>query len=207
MDTSLRERFLRDGFVAPVPVMDVAAAGYRSGLEGLEAIHGPMHYRFKVHTIMRDAWEMAVAPPLLDAVERILGPDILLYNVTWIIKEPGSAAFVSWHQDLTYWGLSSDQQVSAWLALSPATEPSGCMQMIPGSHAAGQLAHEKTEDAANVLLNGQTVRGVEDSALLVRGTDRFGHFRADVPAEADFDLAALDRQEELNRRLRGITTG
>ena len=100
---------------------------------------------------------------MLDVVEQMIGPDILLYNVTYIIKEANSLSHVSWHQDLTYWGLSHDDQVSAWLALSPATEESGCMRMIPGSHKEGVFSHETGEDDTNVLLQSQTVRDVDES--------------------------------------------
>jgi len=98
----------------------------------------------------------------LDAVESIIGPDILLYNCTFIIKEPRTATFVSWHQDLTYWGLTGGEQVSAWLALSPATELSGCMQMIPGSHKWGQFEQSTGNDPDNVLLQSQTIHNVDE---------------------------------------------
>jgi len=97
----------------------------------------------------------------------LLGPDILLHNVTYIVKEPKTGSHVSWHQDLTYWGLSHDDQVSMWLALSPATEASGCMRMIPGSHRQGRIEHETTEDETNVLFQGQTVNGVDEDAAVM----------------------------------------
>ena len=106
---------------------------------------------------------LATLPSVLDIVEQMIGPNILLYNVTYIIKEPKSQTHVSWHQDLTYWGLSHDDQVSMWLALSPATLESGCMRMIPGSHLGGRMEHETTEDSDNVLLQGQTVSGINES--------------------------------------------
>jgi ectoine hydroxylase-related dioxygenase (phytanoyl-CoA dioxygenase family) len=95
-------------------------------------------------------------------VEQMIGPNILLYNVTYIIKEAQAPSHVSWHQDLTYWGLSHDDQVSMWLALSPATAQSGCMRMIPGSHRMGKEEHVASEDDSNVLLQGQTVKSVDE---------------------------------------------
>ena len=92
----------------------------------------------------------------------MIGPNILLYNVTYIIKEAQAPSHVSWHQDLTYWGLSHDDQVSMWLALSPATAQSGCMRMIPGSHRMGKEEHVASEDDSNVLLQGQTVKSVDE---------------------------------------------
>lgn len=86
------------------------------------------------------------------------------YNSTYIIKEPGAAAHVAWHQDLTYWGLSDpDAQVSMWLALAPATPASGCMLMLPGSHHDGQLDHAKVSGDDNLLLQGQRIEGLDTS--------------------------------------------
>jgi ectoine hydroxylase-related dioxygenase (phytanoyl-CoA dioxygenase family) len=225
-------------------------------METAEAEFGKLHYVSKVHTIFRDAARLATDPRLLDVVESLIGPDILLFDVTYIVKEPRSPSHVSWHQDLTYWGFSGDEQVSAWLALTPATEVSGCMHMVPGSHLGGRLNHEDTEDGNNVLHRGQTVRGVAEdravpcplapgeasfhhgwtlhasmpnrsderriglnvqyitpgmrqtvnpyeTALLVRGEDRFGHFIEDNPAVADFDPAALARHAALDQRRKG----
>lgn len=91
----------------------------------------------------------------------------MLYNVTYIIKEPHSKSHVSWHQDLTYWGFDSDDQISVWLALSPATEQSGCMKMIPCSHRDGRVEHRLTNDKSNVLFSGQTIPEVDESKALL----------------------------------------
>ncbi len=252
------ERFARDGFLSPVDVISPEqAAGHRARLEETEAEIGPLHYKTKVHTILRSPLELATAPRVLDLVEAILGPDILLYNVTYIVKEPGSGAHVSWHQDLTYWGFDGDAQVSMWLALTPATAESGCMRMVPSSHIEGRLEHETTDDASNVLFQGQTVTGVPeeqavlcdlapgqasfhhgwtlhasmpnnsrgrriglnvqyiapamrqtkhagDSAMLVRGQDRFQNFAPDLPARQDLEPAAVAHQHALERQYREI---
>ncbi|WP_171236209.1 phytanoyl-CoA dioxygenase family protein [Ruegeria sp. HKCCA6837] len=155
----------RDGYVGGVPILtEVEAQEHRAALEWAESQLGAsMHYKSKAHTILTSPYKLATHPLMLDLIEALIGPDILLYNVTYIIKEPGSTSHVSWHQDLTYWGLSHDDQVSAWLALSPADEESGCMRMLPGSHANGVISHETTEDDDNVLLQGQTVLGVDES--------------------------------------------
>ena len=93
-----------------------------------------MHYPFKVHIAMNSPYQLATLPSLLDIVEQLIGPDILLYNTTYIINEAHTESHVSWRQDLTYWGLDADAQVSVWLALSEASEASGCMPVIPPSH-------------------------------------------------------------------------
>lgn len=165
---SLKQRYECDGYLSGVDLITpTEAAGHRAVMEDAETQFGPLHYKSKVHTILRSPMELATLPGVLDIVEQLIGPDILLYNVTYVVKDPGSTAHVSWHQDLTYWGLSHDDQVSMWLALSPATAESGCMRMLPGSHRTGRHAHETTEDDSNVLFQGQTVHGIsEDDAVM-----------------------------------------
>jgi len=166
--TELRDTYQRDGFVSGVEILsDSEVLRHRTAIETAEATFGPLHYEGKVHTILRSPHELATLSSVLDIVEQFIGPNILLHSVTYIIKEPGSGSFVSWHQDLTYWGFSHDDQVSMWLALSPATVGSGCMRMIPGSHVHGELRHETTEDEANVLFNGQTVADVQENDAVV----------------------------------------
>jgi ectoine hydroxylase-related dioxygenase (phytanoyl-CoA dioxygenase family) len=160
---TFKSQFEADGFFSPLRLVNTEEAGaYRATLENIERIVGPLHYRFKIHTVLAMAHELATNKMLLDSVEEILGPNILLYNATFIIKEPHTEAHVSWHQDLTYWGFNKDKQVAAWVALSNATEASGCMHMVPGSHKTPQLPHQVTSDDNNVLYHGQTVDGVCD---------------------------------------------
>lgn len=174
------ENFRRDGFVAPLRIIDDAqAAGHRRHLEEAEAVFGPLNYQSKVHTILRSPLELATHPRVLDIVEALIGPNILLWTSTYIIKEPHTPTHVSWHQDLTYWGLSGDDQVSMWLALSPANRANGCMRLVPGSHLAGRHRHRTTESASNLLFQGQTVDGVEESqaayCTLLPGEASFHH--------------------------------
>ncbi len=165
---TVSKRYQEDGFVSPVKLFDAGATAlHRKQMEAVETNFGPLHYKSKMHTLLNFAAEAATDPVVLDIVEQLIGPDILLFDVTYIIKEANSPSHVSWHQDLTYWGLSNDRQVSMWLALSPATEVSGCMRMVPGSHKRGKLEHTDTNDESNVLFRGQSVTGVaEDQAVL-----------------------------------------
>jgi ectoine hydroxylase-related dioxygenase (phytanoyl-CoA dioxygenase family) len=101
--------------------------------------------------------ELVRHPGILDAIESLIGSDILLYHLTCWIKEPGDGSFVSWHQDGTYFNLTPAEHVTAWVALSDATLESGCMRMLPGSHRAGQQNHEQGPTVGNLLSNGQQV--------------------------------------------------
>ena len=192
----------RDGYVAGVPILTAEeTASHRKRLEDAEAIAGPMHYQSNIHTILTSAAELATHPAILDIVEKMIGPNILLHNATFIIKEPKTESHVSWHQDLTFWGLSHDDQVALWLALSPAMEESGCMRMIPGSHKNGMHQHETTEDENNVLLQGQTVSGIDESsaqmAPLAPGEASFHHgwtLHASMPNNSDDRRIGLNVQ-------------
>lgn len=177
---SRRDAYERDGYLSPVDIVPAdEAARHRAVLENAEAQVGPLHYLTKIHTILRSPFELATSTAALDVVESLIGPDILLYNVSYIIKEPRTTSHVSWHQDLTYWGLSHDDQVSMWLALSPATPESGCMRMVPGSHRLGCMDQDVTDDPDNILFHGQTVKGVDTTTsvpcALAPGQASFHH--------------------------------
>jgi hypothetical protein len=97
----LKQSYLSDGYFSGVSVVSASkAARHREALERAETRIGPLHYKTKVHTILKSPFELATLPHVLDIVEGLIGPDILLYNVTYIIKEPNTPSHVSWHQDL-----------------------------------------------------------------------------------------------------------
>lgn len=175
---ALAERFKRDGFLVGVPILDSKeAAGHRARMVAAEASFGHLHYQAKVYTILRSPLELATHARVLDVVKALIGPNVLLWNATYIVKEAQTPAFVSWHQDLAYWGLDGDDQVSMWLALSPARLENGCMRMVPGSHLSGHRGHRTTGDGDNVLYQGQTVEDVDESTAVACELD---------PGEASF---------------------
>ena len=188
-----KARFVHDGYLSPVRIMDKAAAAtHRARMEAAERAFGDLHYLAKVHTILRSPLELATHPRVLDTVKALVGPDVLLWNATYIVKEPRTPAFVSWHQDLAYWGLDGANQVSMWLALSAADAASGCMRMIPGSHHAGRRGHRLTAEDGNALYQGQTVEGVEElhavACELEPGEASFHHgwtLHASMPNRSD----------------------
>lgn len=159
---ALGQRYYEQGYVFPVDVFghDEITA-YRDQLETLESQLKGVHTGNKnqlnfPHVLFRFANEMARNETLLDAVEEILGPDILIWGSTFFIKEPRTESFVSWHQDLRYWGLSDDDgQVSAWIALNEVKQDNGCMQFLPGTHLGEMLSHRDTFDESNFLTRGQ----------------------------------------------------
>ena len=108
------------------------------------------------YVIFKFANKLVRHPKILAHVQQLLGPDIMVWGATFFIKEPHTKNYVSWHQDLKYWGLNDDDgQVSAWLALSPVNKENGCMQFIAQSHKGEMLAHQDTQLKDNILTRGQ----------------------------------------------------
>ena len=155
------DRYRRDGFHFPVRVLSaVEARSYRDRLEAQErALGGPLsgNMRHKVHLLFTWANELARHPAILDAVEDVIGPDILCWSTNFFIKEAHSPSYVSWHQDATYWGLSTDDVITAWVAFADVPLESGPMKFWPGSHLKKQLAHRDTFDKDNLLSRGQEI--------------------------------------------------
>ena len=76
---------------------------------------------------------------ILDLVEAVIGPDILVFHTTVWLKPPRSKNYVPWHQDATYFGLAPFEHITAWVALTPSRPESGCVRVIPGSHRRASL--------------------------------------------------------------------
>ena len=168
LDQPAVDQYWRDGYLFPVPVLSpTEAAALRGELEQLETdwldngLPLPLntYKRVNAHCVLPLAHRIGANPAILDVVEALLGPDILIYSVEFFIKEPNTTQIVSMHQDLTYWGLGAiDGLVTAWLALSPATPASGCMDFVQGSHKNAILPHRDTFDVNNLLSRGQEIQ-------------------------------------------------
>jgi hypothetical protein len=160
-------RYREDGFLCPVPVMSAAeAAGLRRRLEAVEARQGgklEAAQRSRAFLLFKWLDDLIRDPRVLDPVEQLIGPDILCWSTIFWIKDAGSKSFVSWHQDNTYWGLSSRNVVTAWFAISDASVEAGCMRVLPGSHLGQALPHEDTFHEDNMLTRGQAIRGIDES--------------------------------------------
>jgi non-haem Fe2+, alpha-ketoglutarate-dependent halogenase len=256
------ELYARDGYVFPYPVLtpdEIATA--RGRIEGFERSLGgplPKELRHKPHLYSKTIDDIMRKPEILDRVESLIGPDILCWESVLFIKEPKDPAFISWHQDVTYWGLEPYEILTAWVALSPSTRASGCMRVLPGSHVGEVAPHKDTFAPHNMLSRGQEMQvevderktvdivlkpgemslhhvkiahgsdpntaddrriglairyipahvrqaiGAGDTATLVRGTDRFGHFEAEPRPTADFSAEGLAVQKQLRERRMAI---
>jgi non-haem Fe2+, alpha-ketoglutarate-dependent halogenase len=163
-------RYHRDGFYFPIRVFSAEEAlGYRRRLEDVErANRGPLggQLRHKGHLLFTWLDGLIRHPRILDAVESVLGPNLLCWSSSFFVKEARDPAFVSWHQDSTYWGLSAPDVVTAWVAFSESSIESGAMRMIPGTHRE-QVAHRDTFAPDNLLSRGQEIAVEVDEARAV----------------------------------------
>jgi ectoine hydroxylase-related dioxygenase (phytanoyl-CoA dioxygenase family) len=152
-------RYLGDGYVAPLDALThEAAAAARRRLEPLLAPQGGLadaRLRNNPHLILPWVAALACHPRVLDAVEALLGPDLLIWRSVFFVKPPHDAGYVAWHQDLAYWDLSDDRSVTAWIALTDSTAANGCVRVVPGSHRGALLDHTRAHDKHNRLLRGQ----------------------------------------------------
>ena len=167
LDTQTVDTYWQDGFAFPIPVFSSAeTAQFRTELEQIEdtwrdadlPLPLNMYKRVNAHVVMPLVSRIALDPRVLDVVEGVLGPDLLLWSAELFIKEPHTTQVVGMHQDLTYWGMGeTPDQVTAWIALSPATVDSGCMDFVKGSHKNPILPHNDTFSDDNLLSRGQEV--------------------------------------------------
>ena len=159
----LAETYRRDGFVFPIEVLSEAEAGsIRADLEAAEAevADDPERsalLRGSVNHLLPSFDALVRNENLLAAAAQVLGPDLLVWSAGLFIKEARTPKVVTWHQDLTYWGLDDVEETTGWVALSPATVASGSMRFVPGSHRRRIVPHVDTFAADNQLSRGQEI--------------------------------------------------
>jgi non-heme Fe2+,alpha-ketoglutarate-dependent halogenase len=257
-------RWRRDGFLSPFALLDAAELQTcRDGLRRFEDwLGGPvnsvaeMKWRTMPYLILPWAAKLAHDARILDVVEDLLGPDLLIYTSTFFIKEPHSPTIAAWHQDSTYYGLEPKEEITVWIALTEADEAAGCMEALSfrgeprqfrhasrvvehSVNRASQMIVEPLDEASPVAMplaagsfsmhhglcphrsgpNGADHRriglglnyipthvrpagSIRPAAMLVRGTDRFGHFELVEMATAELDpegVAVHDRAVALYR--------
>lgn len=247
------EYYNTNGFLGPIDLLTPEEVlEVRRHVEEVEAKLGTQiqkRCQIKAHLPFPFLTELISHPRLLDAVEDLIGPDILCWGASFFQKEASDKTFVSWHQDSTYYGIDPPDTLTAWLAISEASIASGCMRFIPGSQNKGLYSHDELKTSENLLSRGQTVKGIDESkavfvplkagqfsfhkedtlhashpnttndrriglsihyvaphiretnfpgasAMLLRGEDKYGHWKPDMRPKQDFDpacMAELDR--------------
>jgi len=163
--SSWRER----GYLAPLP--GIPAGETPAMLEALDEFEraegvsaGALH--FKGHLCFTWSHALARRPEILDVVEDLIGPDILVFASKFWIKKGGDGGYVSWHQDSAYFGLDPHELAAVWLALTDSDRRNGCLRVLPGSHLGPARRHDETFAAGNLLARGQTIRGIDEAAAV-----------------------------------------
>ncbi len=254
-------QFHEHGYWAPVRAFSRdEAAALRHRLELFEGSSPGLTsgLRNKPHLLFTWLDQLIRHPGILDVIEQLIGPDILVWGSSFFIKEPRNPSFVSWHQDSTYWGLEPSDIVTAWVALSESTHENGAMRVIPGSHTLEQVPHRDTFATNNLLSRGQEIMvavdenkavelplqpgemslhhvrlihgseanpsskrrigfairyvptrvrqavGIRDSATLVRGVDRYGHFEPEQRPDFDLSPAAQAHHAQVTAQIKQV---
>jgi hypothetical protein len=161
------DHFRREGWLAPLRAIspEAAATGAR-WIDRYEEIHGVnvnKHLKIKGHLAAPWLVELAENPAILDAVEDLIGPDILLFGASIFAKAGQDGTYVSWHQDSAYFGLDPHDEVTAWVALTESNAENGALQVLPGTHIGPDLPHAETYAENNMLARGQSL-DIEDES-------------------------------------------
>jgi len=166
LSSSQIKQYHDKGFVAPIEALSQDEANevrdeiefiekkWPNELEGLG--------RNYVHLISPIFDKVVHNSKILDAVESIIGENILACGTTLFIKNPDATGFVSFHQDAKYIGLQPYNWVTAWVAVTDSNEENGCMRMWSGTHKTDLKNHTEKFDynKGNLLTRGQTVENV-----------------------------------------------
>src|SRR5262245_19703065 len=163
-------QYRSSGFLFPFQALSSEeVCGFRVALEDLEARlkarEKPLPL-WQCHLHFRWAYDLAIHPRILDIVQEIIGPNILVHTSSVFRKDAGDSASIPWHQDGHYWRISPPKLVSAWIALTESTIGNGCMQVIPGSHHE-RLPHSSVRRGGNMLASGLTLEQNPDESTAV----------------------------------------
>ena len=160
-------QFRTEGYVYPFRAVDAATAlDYRQRIEAYEAKAGfDANRTLKIKGYLAFPWlvELAKSPAILDAVEDIIGPNIMLFGASIFAKNGRDPRYVSWHQDSAYFGLDPHEEVTAWVGFTESTIEKGCLKVMPRTHLGPDLRHNETYAKDNMLAKGQSIEGLDES--------------------------------------------
>ena len=158
------KQYKDEGFVSPINIFSKEKA--KEIRNEIELIEKKMpdeldkSGRYNAHLISPLLDDVTHNPKILDAVQSLIGEDILVCGTTLFIKNPNEKGFVSYHQDAKYIGLEPHNWVTAWVAITDSNEKNGCMRMWSGSHKDNLKEHDQKFNEGNLLTRGQTIMNV-----------------------------------------------
>jgi hypothetical protein len=99
------------------------------------------------------AWlDFARDPAILDLLEQVMGPDIILWGVTIFGKPARTGKATPWHQDGDYYPIEPLETTTVWISLDGSTPENGCMRVVPGSHRARKVFKHHWEEKPDQTL-------------------------------------------------------
>ena len=164
LNSNQLKEYQDQGYLAPIDILSKEEA--KEARDEIELIEKEMpdeidkSERYNAHLISPKLDAIVHNSKLLDAVESIIGKNILVCGTTLFIKNPNQQGFVSYHQDAKYIGLEPHNWVTAWVAITDSNEKNGCMRMWSGSHKDNLKEHDQRFNEGNLLTRGQTVKNV-----------------------------------------------
>jgi hypothetical protein len=164
------KQYEEEGFVSPINIFSKDKA--KEIRNEIELIENKMPEelknsgRYNAHLISPLLDEVTHNSKILDAVQSLIGENILVCGTTLFIKNPNEKGFVSYHQDAKYIGLEPHNWVTAWVAITDSNEKNGCMRMWPGSHKDYLKDHDQKFNEGNLLTRGQTVKNVPENETI-----------------------------------------
>jgi non-heme Fe2+,alpha-ketoglutarate-dependent halogenase len=164
LSTQQLNQYERDGILFPIRVFSSDEASlFRRELQSVAANCGESPKRLDaLHLFFDWAYRLVTHEALLNAVEDVLGGNILVDGSLVFYKPARDSSYVSWHQDSVYSGWHQTPSTSAWIALTASHRANGCMRAIPGSHKLGLMTHANVRDDLNLLVRGEQVTTVDD---------------------------------------------
>jgi hypothetical protein len=153
------------GFLHSIPVLSPdEVAQFRVAIEETcRALGGRVTRLDAPHLFFCWAWELATHPRVLDCMEQLIGPNVLLKSTRLFYKFGNSESFVGWHQDGITEAVKEAYVPAIWLGLTPATAENGCLRVVPRSHRLGLIPHADRPNAHNLTTQGATAQVDIDS--------------------------------------------
>lgn len=148
------------GFLHSIPILSPdEVVRFRADIEETcRALGGRVTRLDAPHLYFSWAWELATHPRVLDCMEQLIGPNILLKSTRVFYKFGNSDSFVGWHQDGITEALKDAHVPAIWLGLTSATAENGCLRVVPRSHRLGLIPHADRPNPDNLTTQGATAQ-------------------------------------------------
>jgi non-haem Fe2+, alpha-ketoglutarate-dependent halogenase len=158
-------QYEHQGIVFPIKALSSEEIAYfNSEFETITKNCGLQRRLADLHLFFEWAYRLVTHDAVLDAVQDVLGGDILVYGTVVFYKPPQDSGYASWHQDSVYSDLHLTPSISAWIAFTKSDSANGCMRVIPKSHKQGLLNHINVGNESNLLRRGEQVATVVNEA-------------------------------------------